>query len=132
MLSAFARAFRTPDLRRKLFFTMGIMAIFRLGSFVPTPGVDYGAVRQCVADTAGSSDLLGLVNLFSGGAQACAFGIDAGAIFVGRCESFVEGEGQSGDGGGESETDNGDRRSKRREGPRKIGRVSPWQRHTQE
>ncbi len=68
MLSAFARAFRTPDLRSKLLFTMGIMAIFRLGSFVPTPGVDYGNVRQCVADTAGSTDLLGLVNLFSGGA----------------------------------------------------------------
>lgn len=68
MLSAFARAFRTPDLRRKLLFTMGIMAIFRLGSFIPTPGVDYGNVRQCVADTAGSTDLLGLVNLFSGGA----------------------------------------------------------------
>lgn len=68
MLSAFVRAFRTPDLRRKLVFTMGIMAIFRLGSFVPTPGVDYGNVRQCVSDTAGSTDLLGLVNLFSGGA----------------------------------------------------------------
>ena len=68
MLSAFARAFRTPDLRRKLLFTMAIMAIFRLGSFVPTPGVDYSAVRQCVAGAAGSSDLVGLVNLFSGGA----------------------------------------------------------------
>jgi preprotein translocase subunit SecY len=68
VLSAFARAFRTPDLRRKLFFTMGIITISRLGSFVPTPGVDYGAVQQCVADTANSSDLLGLVNLFSGGA----------------------------------------------------------------
>ncbi len=68
MLSAFVRAFRTPDLRSKLLFTMAIMAIFRLGSFVPTPGVDYGNVRQCVSDTAGSTDLLGLVNLFSGGA----------------------------------------------------------------
>lgn len=68
MLSAFARAFRTPDLRRKILFTMWIMAIFRLGSFVPTPGVDYGNVQVCVASTAGSADLLGLVNLFSGGA----------------------------------------------------------------
>ena len=68
MLSAFARAFRTPDLRRKLLFTMGIMALFRLGSFIPTPGVDFANVQTCVAATGGSSDLLGLVNLFSGGA----------------------------------------------------------------
>ena len=67
MLSAFARAFRTPDLRRKLLFTIAIMAVFRLGSFIPTPGVDYANVQQCVAG-AGNNDLLGLVNLFSGGA----------------------------------------------------------------
>jgi preprotein translocase subunit SecY len=68
VLSAFARAFRTPDLRRKLLFTLGIMALFRLGSFVPTPGVSYRNVQQCIdlADT--SSGLYGLVNLFSGGA----------------------------------------------------------------
>ncbi len=67
MLSAFARAFRTPDLRRKLLFTIAIMAVFRLGSFIPTPGVNYTNVQTCVAQ-AGSNDLLGLVNLFSGGA----------------------------------------------------------------
>ena len=67
MLSAFARAFRTPDLRRKLLFTLAIMAIFRLGSFVPLPGVSYPNVRSCVqsADAAGG---LALINLFSGGA----------------------------------------------------------------
>lgn len=68
MLSAFARAFRTPDLRRKLLFTIAIMAIFRVGSFIPTPGVDYGNVRQCIDQTAGGTSLLGLVNVFSGGA----------------------------------------------------------------
>ncbi|MEP7764478.1 preprotein translocase subunit SecY [Sanguibacter sp. 25GB23B1] len=67
MLSAFARAFRTPDLRRKLLFTISIMALFRVGSFVPSPGVDYQNVQQCVAN-GGASDILGLVNLFSGGA----------------------------------------------------------------
>ncbi len=67
MLSAFARAFRTPDLRRKLLFTLAIMAVFRLGSFIPLPGVSYVNVRSCIesADTAGT---LGLLNLFSGGA----------------------------------------------------------------
>lgn len=68
MLSAFVRAFRTPDLRRKLLFTIGIMVAFRLGSFLPTPGVDYGNVQQCVAQMGSGNDLLGLVNLFSGGA----------------------------------------------------------------
>ena len=68
MLSAFVRAFRTPDLRRKLLFTAGIMAIFRLGSFVPVPGVSYANVQQCLSTTSSTNDLLGLVNLFSGGA----------------------------------------------------------------
>ncbi|MDO8143165.1 MULTISPECIES: preprotein translocase subunit SecY [Isoptericola] len=68
MLSAFGRAFRTPDLRRKLLFTIAIMALFRVGSFVPTPGVDYGNVQQCVASLEDSTSLLGLVNTFSGGA----------------------------------------------------------------
>ena len=68
MLSAFVRAFRTPDLRRKLLFTITIMVVFRFGSFLPTPGVDYGNVQACVEQTAGANDLLGLINLFSGGA----------------------------------------------------------------
>lgn len=67
MLSAFVRAFRTPDLRRKLLFTIAIMALFRVGSFIPSPGVDYGNVQQCLA-AGGQSDLVGLINLFSGGA----------------------------------------------------------------
>ena len=67
MLSGFVQAFRTPDLRRKLLFTIGIIVVFRVGSFLPAPGVDYQAVEACVA-TAESNDVLGLVNLFSGGA----------------------------------------------------------------
>jgi preprotein translocase subunit SecY len=67
MLSAFAMAFRTPDLRRKIFFTLSIMALFRFGSVVPTPGVSYSNVQQCLA-TVESGGLFGLINLFSGGA----------------------------------------------------------------
>ncbi|MBO0920526.1 preprotein translocase subunit SecY [Cellulomonas sp. zg-ZUI222] len=67
MLGAFVRAFRTPDLRRKLLFTIGMMVLFRIGSFLPTPGVSYPNVQACIEQTA-ESDLLGLVNLFSGGA----------------------------------------------------------------
>ncbi len=67
MLSAFVRAFRTPDLRRKLLFTIAIVVVFRIGSFLPTPGVSYPNVQACIKQTA-SNDLLGIVNLFSGGA----------------------------------------------------------------
>jgi preprotein translocase subunit SecY len=67
VLGAFARAFRTPDLRRKLLFTIGIMVVFRAGSFLPTPGVSYPNVQVCI-DRSAENDLLGLVNLFSGGA----------------------------------------------------------------
>src|SRR5690625_4389304 len=44
------------------------MAIFRLGSLTPTPGVSYPNVQQCMDLLGGSNDLLGIINLFSGGA----------------------------------------------------------------
>ncbi len=67
MLTAFGRAFKTPDLRRKILFTLFIIGIYRLGSFVPGPGVSYVAIQQALESTEGDS-LYGLVNLFSGGA----------------------------------------------------------------
>ena len=68
MFRAVARIFRTPDLRRKIGFTLGIIALFRLGSFIPAPFVDFGNVQICLASNAGTSGLYDLVNLFSGGA----------------------------------------------------------------
>ena len=69
MLTAFLRAFRTPDLRRKLLFTIFIIAVFRLGAALPVPGISEKAVNQCLgkASTTGGS-VFALVNLFSGGA----------------------------------------------------------------
>jgi preprotein translocase subunit SecY len=67
VLTAFVRAFRTPDLRRKLLFVLAIIALYRLGSVIPSPGVDYKAIRSCIAATE-NSGLYTLVNLFSGGA----------------------------------------------------------------
>ncbi len=67
MLRAFAMAFRTPDLRKKILFTLSIMALFRFGSVVPTPGVSYVNVQECLK-TADTGGLFGLINLFSGGA----------------------------------------------------------------
>ncbi|MFQ6173144.1 preprotein translocase subunit SecY [Oryzobacter sp. R7] len=68
MLTAFGRAFKTPDLRRKLLFTLGIIVVYRLGAHVPTPGVSYPLVQRCIEGADNSNGLLGLVNLFSGGA----------------------------------------------------------------
>ena len=68
MLSAFVRAFRTPDLRKKLLFTLFIIAIYRIGCAVPTPGVAYSKVRDCLAGADPQSGFIGLANLFSGGA----------------------------------------------------------------
>jgi preprotein translocase subunit SecY len=67
MLAAFGKAFKTPDLRRKIFFTLSIMALFRFGSVIPTPGVSYENVQKCLAAVE-SGGLFGLINLFSGGA----------------------------------------------------------------
>jgi preprotein translocase subunit SecY len=68
VLKAFMRAFKTPDLRKKLLFTVAIISIFRLGSHVPTPGVSYVDIQKCQAGNAGNTGVLGLANLFSGGA----------------------------------------------------------------
>ncbi|MFI9834476.1 preprotein translocase subunit SecY [Streptomyces sp. NPDC051913] len=68
MLIAFIQAFRTPDLRRKLLFTLAVIVVYRVGTHVPIPGVDYRAVQECVSQASGNQGLFGLVNLFSGGA----------------------------------------------------------------
>ncbi|MGF7238265.1 MAG: preprotein translocase subunit SecY [Frankia sp.] len=67
MLTAFARAFRTPDLRKKLLFSFGIIVLFRVGSVMPAPGVSTRAVNTCLA-AAKNNDVYSLINLFSGGA----------------------------------------------------------------
>ncbi|MFE7741459.1 preprotein translocase subunit SecY [Nocardia sp. NPDC057455] len=70
MLSAFVSAFRTPDLRRKILFTLGLIALYRLGAALPSPGVDYKAVQECIDLVSGgeSGGIYQLINLFSGGA----------------------------------------------------------------
>jgi preprotein translocase subunit SecY len=69
MLTGFLRAFRTPDLRRKLLFTLFIIAVFRLGASLPTPGISEKNVNFCIGLAAQSGgSVYQLVNLFSGGA----------------------------------------------------------------
>ena len=70
MLTAFVRAFQTPDLRKKLLITLGLIALFRFGASLPTPGVDVKNVTTCsgLATATGSptANVLAIVNLLSG------------------------------------------------------------------
>ena len=70
MLTAFIRAFRTPDLRKKLLFTLGIIALFRFGSSLPAPGINEANVSFCgnVASKSGYAATLQIVDLLSGNA----------------------------------------------------------------
>jgi preprotein translocase subunit SecY len=110
MLTGFLRAFRTPDLRRKLLFTIFIIGVFRLGASLPTPGISERAVHDCIglANQSGGS-VYQLVNLFSGGAllklSVFALGImpyitasiilQLLAVVIPRLETLTK-EGQSG------------------------------------
>ncbi len=70
MLTAFVRAFQTPDLRKKILITLGLIALFRFGASLPTPGIDEKNVAYCsnLATQTGSATagVLAIVNLLSG------------------------------------------------------------------
>jgi len=70
VLGAFANAFKTPDLRRKILFVLFIVVIFRIGSVVPAPGVNVQSLHTCIKISQGgaNANLYNLINLFSGGA----------------------------------------------------------------
>ncbi len=64
-LEAFANIFRVPDLRKRVLFTLAMLAIYRLGGHIPTPGIDAHKLEQAFAQNMGT--LLGFIDLFSGG-----------------------------------------------------------------
>jgi preprotein translocase subunit SecY len=66
MLQAVANAFRLPDLRKKIIFTLAILVLYRLAAHVPVPGVNVEALRQVFQQ----NQILGLLNMFSGGAMS--------------------------------------------------------------
>jgi preprotein translocase subunit SecY len=70
VLKAFASAFRTPDLRNKLLFTLGLLALYRLGASIPTPNTNTKAINACVNTLTNgkNGNIYSLINLFSGGA----------------------------------------------------------------
>ncbi len=65
MLEKLANVFRIPDLRKRILFTLGLLAVYRLGGHIPTPGVNADKLQQFFEQNKGS--LLGFVDLFSGG-----------------------------------------------------------------
>jgi preprotein translocase subunit SecY len=65
MLEKFANIFRIPDLRKRVLFTLGLLAVYRLGAWIPTPGINADALAQYF--NMNSSSLLGLGDLFTGG-----------------------------------------------------------------
>jgi preprotein translocase subunit SecY len=62
---AFANIFRIPDLRKRMLFTLGLLAVYRLGGHIPTPGIDAGKLNQFFNQNAGT--VFGFIDLFSGG-----------------------------------------------------------------
>src|SRR6202030_3869552 len=65
MLEGFANASRIPELRRRLLFTAAMLAVYRIGVAVPTPGIDGQALADLLSHMSGT--LFGWINLFSGG-----------------------------------------------------------------
>jgi preprotein translocase subunit SecY len=76
MLTSLANIFRIPDLRKKVLFTLTVIAIYQFGANVPAPYVDFAKIQQLAA-AAKSSGVLGFLNLFSGGAltRMAVFGL---------------------------------------------------------
>ena len=66
MIEGFQNAFRIPELKRRILFTLGILAIYRVGAHIPTPGIDSQALAAFFQQTQGT--LLGFFDMFSGGA----------------------------------------------------------------
>jgi len=62
---AIANVFRIPDLRKRVLFTLGLLAVYRLGGNIPTPGIDFGRLAQFFQQNQGS--IFGFIDLFSGG-----------------------------------------------------------------
>jgi len=68
MISTILGAFRVGEIRHKVLFTAVVLALYRLGTHIPAPGISASAVNQIQKSNLGSSGILGLLNLFSGGA----------------------------------------------------------------
>ena len=78
MLQSLLNACRLPDLRKRLIFTAFIIAMYRLGSFIPVPGVDLQAIKDLVA----GGGVFAFLDLFAGGALERVAVFALGAVFL--------------------------------------------------
>ena len=71
MFDAIVNMFKIPDLKKKILFTLGLVAVYRIGAFVPTPGIDGAKLAMFFANMAKTQGgtLFGIMNMFSGGAM---------------------------------------------------------------
>ncbi|MFZ5800147.1 MAG: preprotein translocase subunit SecY, partial [Candidatus Omnitrophota bacterium] len=71
MFSAFANSFKIPELKKRILISLGLLAVYRVGCFIPTPGIDGAALAQFFAGlkTTQGGALFGIINMFSGGAM---------------------------------------------------------------
>ena len=70
-LKGFSNCFKVPELRQKILFTLGILAVYRLGCFIPTPGINGVALNeffQKMSNANGGGNVVGIMDMFSGGA----------------------------------------------------------------
>jgi preprotein translocase subunit SecY len=65
-LSSIQNIFSIPDLRKRVFFMLALLAVYRIGAFIPTPGINHEALTQLFDTNAGT--IFGFLNMFSGGA----------------------------------------------------------------
>ena len=77
MLRTILNAFSVADIRKKLAFTAAMLALYRLGAYIPAPGVNVAAVKE-ISSNFGGSNILGFLNLFSGGSLSQAVAVRAG------------------------------------------------------
>ena len=69
MFSAFTNSLKIPELRQKIFFTLALLFIARVGANIPLPGMNIGPINDFMADQSSTSGgLVGLYNMFTGGA----------------------------------------------------------------
>ena len=66
MLQTIANSFAVPEIRRKIFFTLAMLALYRLGAYIPAPGIDVDTLDSIQSNFTGNN-VLGFLNLFSGG-----------------------------------------------------------------
>jgi preprotein translocase subunit SecY len=67
MLQVLLNSFRVAEIRKKLAFTAAMLLLYRVGAYIPAPGINVDAVEQAAEQFAGQSNVLGFLNLFSGG-----------------------------------------------------------------